>query len=60
MPKALCILGMVIALLLLILFGLDLALGIPFSKASSAMDIGLIVAAAILGYLSWATFREQL
>ncbi|NLX99853.1 MAG: hypothetical protein GXY83_27465 [Rhodopirellula sp.] len=59
MPKALCILGMVIAVLLLILFGLDIATGVPFSGYSGVMDIGLIIAAAILGYLSWATFREQ-
>ena len=59
MPKALCILGMVIAVLLLFLFGLDLALGIPFGSASGMMDIGFLVAAVILGYLSWATFREQ-
>lgn len=59
MPKALCILGMVIAVLLLLLFGLDLAMGIPFSGASGMMDIGFLIAAAILGYLSWATFREQ-
>jgi hypothetical protein len=59
MPKALCILGMIIAGVLLILFGLDLALGVPFGGASGAMDIGLVVAAGILGYLSWATFREQ-
>ena len=30
MPKALCIVGMVVAGLLAILFGLDLAIGIPF------------------------------
>ena len=59
MPKALCILGMAIAVLLLLLFGMDLALEIPFSRESMAMDIGFIIAAAALGYLSWTTFREQ-
>jgi hypothetical protein len=59
MPKALCIVGMVVAVLLALLFGLDLGLGIPFGGGSMVMSIGFIVCAAILGYLSWATFREQ-
>jgi len=60
MPKALCIVGMVVALLLVIVFGLDLGLGIPFGGASKVMSIGFIVCALILAYLSWSTFREQL
>lgn len=59
MPKALCIVGMVVAGLLLILFGLDLALNLPFGGRSMLMNIGFLICAAILGYLSWATFREQ-
>ena len=59
MPKALCILGMVISLLLLVVFGLDLAVGFPFRTASKSMDIGFVVSAAILGYLSWTSMREQ-
>ncbi len=59
MPKALCISGIVVAALLLLVFGLDLAIGIPFNKANTTMDIGFIVCSGILGYLSWSTFREQ-
>ncbi len=59
MPKALCILGSVVAALLLLVFGVDLALGFPFGGASRVMDIGFIVCSAILGYLSWMTLREQ-
>lgn len=59
MPKALCIAGMVVALLVGLLFLLDLVLGIPFSKASIVMDIALVVSAVILGAISWLTFREQ-
>lgn len=59
MPKALTISGMTIAVLLLLLFGLDLAAGIPFSKASVTMDICFIVSAIILAYMSWSTYREQ-
>ncbi len=59
MPKALCIVGMAVAVLLLLLFGLDLGLKIPFNGASPTMSIGFIVCAVVLGYLSWSTFREQ-
>ena len=59
MAKALTIVGMVIAVLVFSLFGLDLAIRFPFGKASVAMDIGAILCAVILGYLSWATFKEQ-
>ncbi len=59
MAKALTILGMVIAVLIFALFGLDLATPLVFSKANIAMDIGAMLSAAILGYLSWATYREQ-
>ena len=43
------------------MFALDLALGIPFggSSASSSMDIGMIICGAILFFLSWTTYREQ-
>jgi hypothetical protein len=59
MPKALCILGTAISILLLVVFGLDLATTWPFGRLAVSMDIGVIIAAAILGYLSYATLREQ-
>jgi hypothetical protein len=59
MPKALTISGMVVAVLLLLPFGLDLALQFPFGRASMAMDIAFVVCAAMLGYMSWSAFREQ-
>ncbi len=59
MPKALCILGMAIAALLVILFGMDLAIGVPFRGLSTVTDIVFIVFSAVLGYLSWATYAEQ-
>jgi hypothetical protein len=58
MPKALSISGLAVASCLLLLFGLDLALGFPFGKASMPMDVGFVVCALILGYMSWSTFRE--
>jgi len=62
MPKALCMTGMVIAILILVLFLLDLAVPAawaPFKKASWMMDVGFMLCAGGLAYLSWATYREQ-
>lgn len=58
MPKIMTIAGMVIALVVLLLFGLDLALGFPFQGANLIMDIGMVVASVVLAYLSWSAFRE--
>jgi hypothetical protein len=41
------------------MFGLDLAIRVPFGKASVAMDVAFLLSAGMLGYLSWNTFREQ-
>ena len=62
MPKALCLTGMVIAILVFAIFLLDLALPAQmafFNKASITLDIIFVVCALALGYLSWSTFREQ-
>ena len=59
MAKALCILGLAISALVLIVFGLDLAMGTPFNGASKMMDIGFIICSGLLAYLSWSTLREQ-
>ncbi|MEN6405178.1 MAG: hypothetical protein ABFC77_01780 [Thermoguttaceae bacterium] len=59
MPKALCLAGAVVAVLLLLVFGLDLGLKFPFHRDSLAMDIGMLVSAVALGYASWTTIREQ-
>jgi hypothetical protein len=59
MSKALAIIGMMIALLILLIFALDMAVGMPFGKANSMMDIGMIIGAGILAYLGFSAFREQ-
>lgn len=59
MPKALTILGMIVASLVILLFGADLAVKFPFQQASMMMDILFVVSALILGYLSWSAFSEQ-
>jgi hypothetical protein len=58
MAKAMSIAGMVVAGLLFFAFGFDLALGFPFGGQEILMDVGFVVSAAILGYLSWDAFRE--
>ncbi len=65
MPKALCYVGIVVSVLLLLVFGLDLLTyflldsAFPFGGVSLTMDIGFLLAAAVLAYLSWSTFQEQ-
>ena len=59
MPKALCIVGIVVAVLLLLLFGLDLGIRIPFGRQSMMMDIGFVLCALMLGAISYLTLREQ-
>lgn len=59
MPKALAISGIVVAVLLLLISAMDLAVGIPLGGVSKAMDITFLIAAAIMAYLGWMTFREQ-
>lgn len=65
MPKALCISGMVIAILVFVLFLSDFVLQLvndqiaPFKGASPLMDIVFVVCSGGLAFLSWKTFREQ-
>jgi hypothetical protein len=65
MQKALALFGLLVALALMAIFGMDVAMGDPkagtgwpFLGFSKAMDIGFIIAAVILAYISFATFRE--
>ena len=60
MPKALCISGAVVAVLLLLVFGIDLAAGFPFGRSSLVMDIGAVLSSLALAYASWSTFRQLL
>jgi hypothetical protein len=59
MPKALCITGMVVAILVLILFLVDLILAVPFQRASTSLDIVFMLSAIALAYMSWSTLKEQ-
>lgn len=57
MPKILAISGMVVAALVLLFFGIDAASSI-FGRPSLMMDIMFLICAALLGYMSWSTYRE--
>ncbi len=66
MPKALCLIGLVIASLVFLIFLLDLVLGLsgltnmaPLRTASALMDVIFMIASGGLAYVSWTTFREQ-
>ena len=60
MPKLLCIFGTMVAVLLAGLFGLDMAIGVPFNKVSVVwMDLPFTILSVVLGVLSWLTLREQ-
>ena len=59
MSKIMCIFGLSVAVLLLLVFALDLAIKLPFSRASMLMDIGGVLGALGLGIISFTTLREQ-
>ena len=58
MSKVLCYSGIATAGMLLILFFLDLAIGVPFKKADMVMDIVFLVSSTGLGLISWLTLKE--
>ena len=60
MAKAMSIAGMVVSGLLFVVFAADLALGIPFGGQQSMTDIGFVVGAGLLAYLSWNAFRDSM
>ncbi|MCC6508567.1 MAG: hypothetical protein IT423_05645 [Pirellulaceae bacterium] len=65
MPKALCLTGLVIAILVFLIFLSDLLFGMlgmaslaPFKMSNMVMDIIFLLCAAGLGFVSWTSFRE--
>ncbi|MCA9127255.1 MAG: hypothetical protein KDB22_09215 [Planctomycetales bacterium] len=65
MPKALCLIGLVLAILVFLIFVLDLVLAMttdgmaPFNGASTLMDVMFIISSAGIIWVAWSTFREQ-
>lgn len=60
MARGLTISAIVVAILMLALFGLDLAIGAPFNfkQHSKFLDIAFVICAVGIGYLGWTTWRE--
>lgn len=58
MAKGLTIAAMAIAALMLVLFGLNLAIGVPFGEHSMVMDICFLVCSLGIGFLGFTTWRE--
>lgn len=56
--KVLCIVSLVIAGLLTLVFLLDLALGIPFGRASIVLDVLFVIGGAFVIWQGIATYRE--
>ncbi len=66
MPKALCLIGLVLSILICLVFLFDLVAGLagptmvaPLLAASYVVDVMFILASAALAWVSWSTFREQ-
>lgn len=58
MEKWLCLATIAVSGLLILVFALDLALKFPFGGLSATVDILSIIAAALVGYLGWDSYRE--
>jgi hypothetical protein len=66
MEKWLCIGSIGVAVIMFILFLLDLIVGIPFSSAKPPgesspfilVDIGGLLGAGVVGYLGWNAYRD--
>jgi hypothetical protein len=57
--KVFSVFGMVVSIVFLLIFALDLAIKMPFGRASWIADVGFIICAILLGFMSWTTYREQ-
>src|SRR5437868_1879596 len=59
LERSFTVLGFVVAVLLISVFGVDLVWGWPFRHASSLFDASSVFCGAALAYLSWDVFWEQ-
>ena len=56
--KTLPLSGMIIAGLIGVIFLADLAAGFPFQRVSIGLDVGFLVSAVIIAYLSWTLLEK--
>jgi hypothetical protein len=66
MPKVLCLTALVISILVFLMFFFDLVLNLlgmtslaPFKGAHLGIDVVFVICAAIIGVMSFLTFRQQ-
>ena len=60
MPKILCIISLIVSALVLLLFLLDMIVGIPFGGVGGLMGhLGIIFGAAVIATFSVLTFLEN-
>jgi hypothetical protein len=59
MAKAMCVIGIIVAIVLILLFGADTFLKVPFRGANMMMNVSMMIAGVMLAYSSWAALREQ-
>lgn len=58
LQKILTLVAMVVAGLLAVIFAADLALGVPFNRSALLLDIGLLIACALILWQGVETFLE--
>lgn len=58
MEKWLCLVAMIVAALLMVLYGLDLILKWPFGRVAFFQDIALIIAGGLVLWQGYETWRE--
>ena len=58
MAKGLTITAMAVAVLTLVLFGMDLAISVPFKQQSIFLDIAFVICGLAIGFLGFTTWRE--
>lgn len=57
--KTFCSIGIIFGALAVLLFGLDLAIQIPFGRPSWTLNIGFIITGILLVYMGWTTQKEM-
>lgn len=59
MAKGLSMSALIVAILIVLVFGIDLATSIPFKTPDTTMEIGFVIGGILLAVMSWFTYREQ-
>lgn len=66
MPKALCLSSLAIAIIIVVLFLIDLVMRVagmpasaPLRGASLLMDLAFVTVGIIIAVMSWLTYKEQ-